>query len=82
MWLSNLVGNESGQTLEGRIGQEQSGANLVKTTYRFTIESEAALHTVTVKNVESLERAAKVLRVTFPYEQWRIVNIAETLSVD
>ena len=64
--------------MEGGQWQEPPSANLVKTTYRFTIESPDALHTVNVKNVASLERAVKVLRVTFPYDQWRIVNIAET----
>lgn len=48
--------------------------------YRFTIESEHGFHTVNVQDVKSLNDAQKVLRKTFPFDRWRIVNIAETLA--
>ena len=54
----------------------------MKKHYQFTIESEEGLQLVKVDHAKGLEQACKVLRKLFPFKEWRIVNIAETLPVD
>ena len=44
--------------------------------YSFTVESEDEIKTVQVEAVYGLGDAREVLRQKYPYEQWRIINIA------
>ena len=45
--------------------------------YRFLLESQERLQTVNVDCSKSIEYATRKMREHFPYEEWRIVNIAE-----
>ena len=50
--------------------------------YQFTVESKDRMRLVKIDHAKGLEHACAVLREHFPFERWRIVNIAETLPVD
>ena len=68
--------------MDSRIRQEPESAGLVRKHYQFTIEEKDRIRLVKVDDAKSLEHAFKVLRKHFPFDQWRIVNIAETLPLD
>ena len=44
--------------------------------YSFTVESADEIKTVQVEAVYGLADARRLLREKYPYEQWRIINIA------
>jgi len=45
--------------------------------YRFILESEDKIQKINVNDVKNLQHARKFVRQYFPFEQWRIINIAE-----
>ena len=44
--------------------------------YSFTIESEDEIKTVQVEAVYGLADARLLLREKYPFDQWRIINVA------
>ena len=49
-------------------------------SYRFTLESEDDMKSVKIDGAGGLRSAQKVMREMFPFERWRIVNIAEVIT--
>ena len=49
--------------------------------YRFTIESEQKIKTVAITSVDGVAHARDILRAKYKFSSWRIVNIAEDLSL-
>lgn len=45
--------------------------------YRFTLESESEIHFVNVNDSKGLVHARRIVRKHFPFDDWRIINIAE-----
>jgi len=48
--------------------------------YRFTLESKEGLHYLNANECKDVVQACKVCRKYFSYEEWRIINIAESLT--
>ena len=49
-------------------------------SYRFTIESKDDMKVVKIDGAAGLRSAQQAMRDLFPFERWRIVNIAEVLA--
>ena len=45
--------------------------------YRFTLESKDNIQYVNINSVEGVAHAVTLVRKHFPFEEWRIINIAE-----
>ena len=48
--------------------------------YSFLLEGESGIQSVKVREVDSIQHALLIVRKKYPFADWRIINVAETIS--
>ena len=49
-------------------------------SYRVLLESEQGIKSVRVSEVDGVKHAILLIRLKYPFSEWRVVNIAEVFS--